>query len=65
MADKWVQDAILSALEERIIKLELTLETAPCESSLEIRADLKACRSLLVKVRENFGKLNAIEGAHS
>jgi hypothetical protein len=65
MADKWAQDAILSALEERIIELELELETAPRESRLEIGADLKACRSLLVTVRKNFGKLNAIEGART
>ena len=65
MADKWAQDAILSALEERIIELELKLETTPRESGLEIGADLKACRSLLVTVRKNFGKLNAIEGART
>ncbi len=61
MSEKWAQDALLNALEQRIIKLERELVTSPTECS--INEDLDACRSLRVKLNQNFGNLNAVREA--
>jgi len=56
------QDAILSALEERIIELELELETAPREPSLEIRGTSRLAEAA-GEGQEEFRQGNAIEQA--
>jgi hypothetical protein len=51
------QEAILSALKERKLMLERKLVVTPPECMAEIVEDIEACRSLLVKVEENFRRL--------
>jgi hypothetical protein len=55
MSEKWAQDAILEALEQRILKLERELVTSP---GCSINEDLDACRSLRVKLNQNFSNLD-------
>ncbi len=56
MSTEEAKEAMLDALEERKLMLQLKLVTTPPECRAEIVEDIEACRSLLVKVEENFSK---------